>query len=370
MNLEDLLGMINNSQKHSSSYLVFIVKLIFRISFEPYCYFCFRRESQLEVDTKLNMCQYCLLTSFCDSCKQTHPSEECATLQDIATDDKVLVDLHRRMGTTSTISISKLSRRYYCPLSSAADWYDYYTKLSDMGGFVSKMDRDLKYQANDPKEREYVQYLRCSTNTMSFQLTLIAALEATILNIGTRVSINLHIIGASWAEFASLPAFEEVLHVLPSLETLQISFVGPNVLDVPESNIIAQTLCCTMCTKMGRSISISVWKGPYHEYIDTTLYRTPDLAAAFHSGFSVDEQADWRPTITYLAHAPHPTLFTAGRSFEILGEIQVWNDLRAEFIRHAEVHKWKGMSPSLVVCGDKPNEVTYRNHRWYIVKHR
>jgi splicing suppressor protein 51 len=61
---------------------------------------------------------------------------------------------------------------------------------------------------------------------------------------------------------------------------------------------------------------------------------------------------------------------TAGRYFEILGEIQVWKDPRAELIRHAEVNKWKGMSPSLVVCGDKPNEVTYRNHWWYIVKQK
>jgi splicing suppressor protein 51 len=347
---------------------------MFKISLEPYCYSCYRRESQLEVHTNLNTCQHCLLTSFCASCKQTHPSWECAILQDIATDDKVLVDLYRRTGKSSTISISKLPRRHYRPLSSAADWYEYYTKVSDMSGFVSKMDRNLKYRANDPKEQEFVQYLRCSTNTTSFQLTLIAALEATILNVGARVSINLHIIGASGAEYASLPAFEEVLHLLPSLETLNISFVGLNVLDVPKGNVEVQTqhafLCCNMCTQMGRSISISVWRGPYHKYIDTKLYRTPDLAAAFHSGFTVDEQADWRPTVRYLAHAPHPTLFTAGRYFEIQGEMGVWKDLRAEFVRHTEVNKWKGMSPSLVVCGDQPNEITYRNYWWYIVKQR
>jgi splicing suppressor protein 51 len=361
-------------QSKTSSYLVCIVKLTFTISLEPYCYFCYRRESQLEVDTKLNTCYGCLLTSFCASCKQTHPSGECATLQDIVTDDKFLVDLHRRTGKVSTIPISKMPRRHYCPLSSAADWYDYYTKLLDKGALVSKMNRDLKYQANDPEERAFVQYLRCSTNTTSFQLTLIAALEATILNLGTRVSLNVDIIGASGAQSASVSAFEEVLHLLPSLKTLQISFVGLNVLDVPNSNIEAQTQyafqCCTMCTHMGRSISISVWRGPYHKYIDTIPYRSPDLAAAFHSGFSVDEQENWRLTIRYLAHAPHPTLFTAGRYFEILGEIAVWKDLEARFVRHSEVNKWKGMSPSLIVCGDKPNEVSYSNHWWYIVKQR
>jgi splicing suppressor protein 51 len=285
-----------------------------------------------------------------------------------------MVDLHRRTGKSSTISFTKFPRKQYFPLSSASDWYDYYTRLSDMGGFSSKMNRDLKYQANNPREREFVKYIRYGTNTTTIQLTLIAALEVIIPNISTRNSINLHIVGAAGAEFASVPAFEELLHLLPSLTTLQLSFVGLNVLEDLKDDTETQkphTLqCCNTCTKMGRSISITTWRGPYHAYIDTKLYKTPDLAAAFHSGFSVDEQADWYPTIKYLAHAPHPTLFTAARYFEIQGEMGVWKNLGAEFVKNAEVNKWKGMSPSLVVCGDKPNEVNYRNYWWYIVKQR
>ena len=128
--------------------------------------------------------------------------------------------------------------------------------------------------------------------------------------------------------------------------------------------------CCTTCTKMGRTISITTWKGPYHAYVDTEFYKTPDLAAAFHSGFSVDGQADWYPTIKYLAHAPHPTLLTTGRYFEIQGEMGVWKNMGAEFVKNAEVNKWKGMSPSLAICGDKPNEVVYQNYWWYIVKQK
>jgi splicing suppressor protein 51 len=48
----------------------------------------------------------------------------------------------------------------------------------------------------------------------------------------------------------------------------------------------------------------------------------------------------------------------------------VWKNLGAEFVKNAEVNKWKGMSPSLVVCGDKPNEVSYQNYWWYVVKQR
>jgi splicing suppressor protein 51 len=354
-----------------------IIKLIFTVSYEPYCYQCYRRESQLEDGAKLNACQYCLLTSFCPSCQQTHPPAECAILQDIVADDKIMIDLHRRTGKSSTVSFTKLPRKQHVPLSSTKDWYDYYTRLSVMGGFQSKMNRDLKYLSNDPKEREFVEYIRCGTNTTTIQLTLIAALEAIIPDISTRVLINLHIIGAAGAEFASIPAFEELLHLLPSLSALQLSFVGLNVSEDTANNRETQNpqiphkiQCCNTCTKIGRTISITTRRGPYHAYINTELYKVPDLAAAFHSGFSVDEQANWYPTIKYLAHAPHPTLFTAARYFEIRGEMGVWKNLGAEFAKNAEVNKWKGMSPSLVVCGDKPNEVIYQNHWWYIVKQR
>ncbi|EMD89464.1 hypothetical protein COCC4DRAFT_76291 [Bipolaris maydis ATCC 48331] len=322
------------------------------------------RESQLEDGANLNACQYCHLTSFCTSCQQTHPSAECATLQDVAADAKISLDLYQQTGNSLTFSISQFPRNQHYPLSSATDWYDYYTKLSDKGVLSSKMNRDLKYQANNPGERAFVERMRYGTNMTTIQLTLIAALEATIPNMGTRGSINLHIIGAARTEYSSLLAFEELLHLLPSLKTLQLSFVGLNV----ETQTPPTLQCCTMCTKAGRSISIITWRGPYHEYVDTKLYKTPDLAAAFHSGFWVDEPANWYPTIQYLAHAPHPTLFTAARYFEIEREMRVWETLEAEFVKNAEVNKWKGMSPSLGVCGDRPNEVSYKNHWWYIVK--
>ena len=48
----------------------------------------------------------------------------------------------------------------------------------------------------------------------------------------------------------------------------------------------------------------------------------------------------------------------------------VWKNLGAELAKNAEVDKWKGMSPALAVCGNKPNEVVYQNHWSYIVKQR
>ncbi|KAG9231697.1 hypothetical protein BJ875DRAFT_443854 [Amylocarpus encephaloides] len=157
------------------------------------------------------------------------------------------------------------------------------------------MNRDLKYLSNDPREREFVEITRCATNMMAIQLTLIAALEAIIPNVSTRSSIKLHIIGAAAVEFNSIPAFKELSHLLPSLVVLHLSFVGLNVrgpTNDPESHSPHTRQCCTMCTKMGRTISITSWRGPYHAYLETEFYKTPDLAAAFHSGFSVNQQSD------------------------------------------------------------------------------
>jgi splicing suppressor protein 51 len=161
-------------------------------SYEPYCYHCYRSESQLEHGTKLNACQNCDLTSFCTSCPQDHPSEECATLQDVAADDKILVNLQRQTGKDSVIFVTLSSQTQCQPLSSATDWYDYYTRLSDKALLASKMTRDLKYLGNNLKEREYVEYMRHGTNTTSTQLTLLAALEATIPNLSTRHTISIH----------------------------------------------------------------------------------------------------------------------------------------------------------------------------------
>lgn len=320
----------------------------------------------------MNSCQDCLLTFFCCSCQQAHPTPECAILQDIVGDGKVMVNLSRQTGQRSTVCFTQLPRKQHLPVSSVKDWYEYYTRLSDKGGLKAKMNRDLKYLASNPEERKFVEYMRCGTNTTTIQLTLLAALEASIPNISTRSSINVHIIGAGGAEFASTPAFEELLHLLPSLKDLQLTFVGLNVSEPPPNDPNFHNphmlQCCTACTKMGRTISITTWRGPYHAYIDTDVFKTPDLAAAFQSGFSVDEQKDWYPTIKYLAHAPHPTLFTASRFYEIREEMAVWKNLGAEYVKDAEVNKWKGMTPSLCVCGDRPNEVLYTNYWWYIVK--
>ncbi|ORX91741.1 hypothetical protein BCR34DRAFT_581369 [Clohesyomyces aquaticus] len=61
-----------------------------------------------------------------------------------------MVDLYRRTGKTLTVSFTAILRTQHCPLSSATDWYDYYTKILDKCSLCLKINRDLKYHANEP----------------------------------------------------------------------------------------------------------------------------------------------------------------------------------------------------------------------------
>ena len=65
------------------------------------------------------------------------------------------------------------------------------------------MNLCLKRLSDYHKEQRSIEFIRCSVtvapiyNTTTIVLTKIAALEATMSDLNTRISINLHLIGAN-----------------------------------------------------------------------------------------------------------------------------------------------------------------------------
>jgi splicing suppressor protein 51 len=301
---------------------------------------------------------------------------ECIGLQDLTADDKIRMTLTKNADPLAIYYCSDVPRKQYVPLASTANWFEYFTRLSTHDHGKLNMNRDLRCLSNIPEEQALVNSLRYSTNLISLHFTLIAALEAIIPDVGSRTSITLHIIGAAEIEFITLRAFQELLHFFPALTALNVSFVGLNVLggktskgiQIPQSSDTHQ--CCAMCTKRGRKILFTTWKGAYHLYVKTELYKKPDLAAAFRAQFTTNDQVQWGPTIKYLARAPHPTLFIEVAYREIQQQMAVWRDLVAGIAKQPEINTWRGMSPSLTYEQAKPNEVWYLNGWWYIVKQR
>jgi splicing suppressor protein 51 len=203
-----------------------------------------------------------------------------------------------------------------------------------------------------------------ATQKGTIAMTIIAALEAIYSDLATMKTINLHIIGATTPELQSLKIFEEILHLLPSLQELHCSLVG---FQLPGHNGRMLLDCCEACVAAKRRRSVEVWKGAYHDYIKTDMYTKPDLGVAFHSGHTMEEVKEWKPTIHHLVDSGHCTLFTTYNEDEMREETEALQKLGAIFVQEGEKNKWKGMQPRLEALEVVENKVYHYNEYWYIV---
>jgi splicing suppressor protein 51 len=269
-----------------------------------------------------------------------------------------------------TIVCTQSPRDTYLPLSAAAGWYEYYTRISDKDLSGLRVTADLRPGSNDPVELAAAGYLRYGTRTTTISLTIIAALESLFPDLGTRTSIDLHLLGANPWELERLMVFEEILHLLPSLKKLHLTLIG---LDIPEESVSENVLtlgCCPSCSSQGRTRSLLLFRGPYHGFVEAKQYQPPDLAVAFHTGFSQEATKDWMPTIRHLANAQHPTLFTTYNKEEMREETFILSQIGATFVQEGELNKWKSACPILEPMGSVDNNCYYSNQYCYIVAPR
>jgi mitochondrial splicing suppressor protein 51 len=255
-------------------------------------------------------------------------------------------------------------RDTYLPLSTATGWYDYFTRTSDKQMFSSAITPEMQPATEDPVVANLV---RLASGTSSMALTVLAALEAAFPDISTRRTIKLHFIGAAGREINGLMIFEELLHLLPLLKDLELTFVG---FEIPEETTAMKLECCPTCTSACRTKSLRLWKGGYHDYVKKYGYEKSDIAVAFHTGFSQEIKDEWLPTIQYLAAAPHPTLFTSYNESEMEEETAALDSIGAKFLQRGEVNKWKGLCPIIEVMEEKEGKLYFLHECRYIVAGR
>jgi splicing suppressor protein 51 len=179
---------------------------------------------------------------------------ECPKLQEVFVAEAFAIRHYLETGEVTVQMPTQKPRQIYVPLSTAESWYDYFTKISDKAIVTGMLSYDLKPLAGNDK---MASALRASTERSSIMLTIIGALEAIFREqLATITSLNLHLIGADSVELDALMLFEEILHLLPALKTLDCSFVG---LDLPKPIGTDEKLtldCCDECTRAGRTRSI------------------------------------------------------------------------------------------------------------------
>jgi len=92
----------------------------------------------------LKTCASCCFTSFCSACPQSHDSSECSKFHELEKDEKFILQHFRKTRQTNLIFCTEKPRTEYVPLSTAENWYEYYTEISDKGMISDMITVDWK----------------------------------------------------------------------------------------------------------------------------------------------------------------------------------------------------------------------------------
>ncbi|KAK0124694.1 hypothetical protein ONS95_009638 [Cadophora gregata] len=331
--------------------------------YQPYCANCYRSQNQLPKEDKLKLCSTCNIAAYCRSC--TLHDHSCLKLTSISKAELFSIHHYLQTGETSLGMPTEIPRSIYRPLSTANSWYDYFTSISDKRPLLSgKITSDLNPLSGS---EQVSNVLIAATDKNTMILTIIAALEAVFSDLANKKSITLHIIGATAKELDALMLFEEILHLLPNLKSLHCSFIGPQLPMPIDGGRKTDLDCCPPCTNAARTRSMSMFKGPYHDYTQDPTFSLPDLGVVFHSGHSQEAQEEWRPSIEYLVTAEFPTVFTTFNEKEMREETEGLRGKGAGFVKEGERNRWMGERPLLDPLEEVEGSVYNNNQYWYII---
>ncbi|MCJ1401629.1 hypothetical protein MMC11_004846 [Xylographa trunciseda] len=289
--------------------------------------------------------------------------------------------MYEKHGTAQARIPLETSRSTYIPLSSVSGWYDYHVRVANrplIRRFARPdftLDLTLSGQTLEPGGAEnltaFWTFLRFGSETSTMPLTVLSALERGLPNLTSKDRLVIHVLGTSMREYSNMMVFEEIFHLLPTLNHLQLVLVGPKSpsanLEKPEG--IGEPIaldCCPACTSRGRGRSMTSYRGVYHEYAKTSQYHPPDLAVLFHSGRSQAEEASWAPTTRLLVASNILTLCTTYTEIEAAEEVDELCRLQAHMVLQPEINKWHSLVPYPDMGADVEHVPYYLNYYWYM----
>jgi splicing suppressor protein 51 len=303
----------------------------------------------------------------------------CATYQTQNTIEQFRHELFEDTGKASVIECTQKPHTKHKSLANSAGWYDYYSKISDKGYIEGNIMNDFSAISSaaakrDAAMREFEErrrmFLLLATDTLTMPLTIVSALEELRL-LNTSI-LKIHLLGATGREFLAMSSFEEILHLVPGVKSLDITAVGPSsLLYGPGSDIYApkQDLpCCNACQSKRRTRPIASYQGLYHDFAKSRHYQKPDLIVAFNSGCvdGDDADTDWVKTLRFIVECDAPALFTTYNPREASHEQAKWKSLGAKFVLEPAKNKWSSLVPMPEFL-DEEYDIFYQNYYRYVI---
>lgn len=283
----------------------------------------------------------------------------------------------RCTATTST------PRDDFTPLASASTWLDYFSDISDKGVACHNLGDNLSPDEPSCESMTSTEFraterigkrLSLATESMSIPMTIIAALEDTMPDLQSRTTLSIHLVGASSRELGDIVLFEELLHLLPNLQHIEVVLAGPESPgeegDGNAGSELVEMDCCATCTSRGRTRTCRLFRGVYDAFGSSPVFTKPDLAVLFHSGRSQKEVESWKPTTRFLIDQEILTLCTTYTEREAVEETEELDELGVKLLVRPEVNKWKAMVPIPKWWEGKEHDVFYVNFYRYVFQGR
>ncbi|KAJ7129191.1 hypothetical protein C8R44DRAFT_872488 [Mycena epipterygia] len=344
---------------------------------EVLCEVCHRTPYQAPTYKAFAACTKCRMVRYCsDTCKDAlssvHFSEDCATLNLLFATERTQIDYHiarktaYRLQPLMTPSIGP--RRMHTPLARYTDFIHLHRELSEEFTNIAALTKS--FPTSHPMAVQAVGQM--SMEAESIPLTVIAGLEASIPDIATRSSLEIHIVAASSRELNTRGMTEEILHHFPALRKLQIHYIGPEAID---RNVQSATnRACAACKARGSSRTWAVHPMEYHCFVDQNPSRRPDLIVGLNTGWSEVATGSWSTTLDTICAFKIPTLFTAYTQNEARREVDLLRNRGVDFIVDdlKTENKWRGVIPT-VNKGMKLAHGTlaaYNSRYWYVFQGR
>eukprot|EP00978_Attheya_sp_CCMP212_P015098 scaffold38823_cov48-Attheya_sp.AAC.5 len=154
-------------------------------------------------------------------------------------------------------------------------------------------------------------------------------------------ALNIHVVGASpRCEFPPTGVWEEILHILPTCQTLHISFIGPEItLSDGEENLGkgCDAENCPDCQSKKRRRIHSIHGTTYHDYASSSFFTKPDFVVAFNTGMFQEDCVSWQTSLRVLLDFEVPCLFTSYNFTEAKQDYDVLKKLDANLLTDSPV---------------------------------
>lgn len=145
-----------------------------------------------------------------------------------------------------------------------------------------------------------------------------------------------------------LPAYEELLHLLPTITSLDLYLIGPNV---PSSlaTAAAKQTTCSDCTASKRTRSAHWISASSYSSLPSSVPK-PDIIAAFSPAISASVEY-WTPILKGIHQQRIPAVFTAKTEEEAIDDMQTVREVMG--VKEGSAGLW-GPERS-VWAGGRPN---------------